>query len=87
VLAGRTTILIAHRLSTVHKAQQILLLHGGRALAVGSHEQLMQGSPEYRRLHDLQSDKGGVADAAITALFAELDQKEADEAAALAGAR
>jgi ABC-type multidrug transport system fused ATPase/permease subunit len=87
LLAGRTTILIAHRLSTVHKAQQILLLHGGRALAIGTHEQLMQSSPEYRRLHDLQSDQNGVADAAITALFAELDQKEAAEAAALAGAR
>ncbi|HEV7216436.1 MAG TPA: ABC transporter ATP-binding protein [Chloroflexota bacterium] len=87
VLAGRTTILIAHRLSTVHKAQQILLLHGGRVLAIGSHEQLMRDSPEYRRLHDLQSDQGGVADAAISALFAELDAKEAAEAAVLAGAR
>jgi len=87
VLAGRTTILIAHRLSTVQKAQQILLLHGGRALAIGSHDQLMRTSPEYRRLHDLQSDKGDVADAAINALFAELEAKEAAEAAVPAGVR
>jgi ATP-binding cassette subfamily B multidrug efflux pump len=87
VLAGRTTILIAHRLSTVQKAQQILLLHGGRALAIGSHDQLMRTSPEYRRLHDLQSDKGEVADAAINALFAELEAKEAAEAAVPAGGR
>jgi ABC-type multidrug transport system fused ATPase/permease subunit len=87
VLAGRTTILIAHRLSTVHKAQQILLLHGGHVLASGSHEQLMRTSPEYRRLHDLQSEEGDVADAAIAALFAELDEKAATEAAETAGVR
>ena len=86
VLAGRTTILIAHRLSSIQKANQILLLHGGRVLAVGTHEQLLQSSPEYRRLHDLQSDQGDVADAAITALFAELDAREAAETA-LAGTR
>jgi ABC-type multidrug transport system fused ATPase/permease subunit len=87
VLAGRTTILIAHRLSTVQKAQQILLLHGGRALAIGSHDELLRTSPEYRRLHDLQSDKGDVADAAINALFAELEAKAAAEAAVPAGVR
>jgi hypothetical protein len=48
---------------------------------------LMDTSPEYRRLHDLQSDKGDVADAAINALFAELEAKAAAEAAVPAGVR
>jgi ABC-type multidrug transport system fused ATPase/permease subunit len=84
VLAGRTTILIAHRLSTVAKAEQILLLHDGRALALGSHETLLHTCPEYRRLHDLQSADGEVAEAAMADLFADLEARE--EAAAPAAA-
>lgn len=87
VLAGRTTIVIAHRLSTVTKAQQILLMHGGRVLAAGSHDCLLETSPEYRRLHALQSAHGDVADAAIAALFAELDASDMAPSAQPVGAR
>jgi ATP-binding cassette subfamily B protein/subfamily B ATP-binding cassette protein MsbA len=48
--AGRTTIVIAHRLSTVRDADQILVLDGGRIAAHGHHEELLRTSPLYARM-------------------------------------
>ncbi len=48
--AGRTTIVIAHRLSTVRDADRILVLDGGRIAAQGRHEELLQASLLYRRM-------------------------------------
>ncbi len=48
--AGRTTIVIAHRLSTVRDADCILVLDGGRIAAKGRHEELLQSSQLYRRM-------------------------------------
>jgi ATP-binding cassette, subfamily B, bacterial len=48
--AGRTTIVIAHRLSTVRDADCILVLDGGHIVATGRHEELLQSSPLYRRM-------------------------------------
>jgi ABC-type multidrug transport system fused ATPase/permease subunit len=48
--AGRTTIVIAHRLSTVRDADCILVLDGGRIAARGRHEELLQSSQLYRRM-------------------------------------
>jgi len=48
--AGRTTIVIAHRLSTVRDADRILVLDGGRIAAAGRHEELLQTSSLYRRM-------------------------------------
>jgi ATP-binding cassette subfamily B protein/subfamily B ATP-binding cassette protein MsbA len=48
--AGRTTIVIAHRLSTVRDADSILVLDGGRIAAHGRHDQLLQSSQLYRRM-------------------------------------
>jgi ATP-binding cassette subfamily B protein/subfamily B ATP-binding cassette protein MsbA len=48
--AGRTTIVIAHRLSTVRDADRILVLDGGRIAAQGSHEELLTSSRLYRRM-------------------------------------
>jgi len=48
--AGRTTIVIAHRLSTVRDADRILVLDGGRIAAEGRHEELLKTSQLYRRM-------------------------------------
>jgi ATP-binding cassette subfamily B protein len=48
--AGRTTIVIAHRLSTVRDADRILVLDGGRIAAQGRHEELLKTSTLYRRM-------------------------------------
>jgi ATP-binding cassette, subfamily B, bacterial len=48
--AGRTTIVIAHRLSTVRDADQILVLDGGRIAAQGRHAELLTSSQLYRRM-------------------------------------
>ena len=59
--AGKTTILIAHRISTIAGMDKILFLDGGRLVAVGNHEELMENCPEYRRMVELQrlEEEGG----------------------------
>ncbi|HEY0759410.1 MAG TPA: ABC transporter transmembrane domain-containing protein [Acidisarcina sp.] len=54
LMAGRTSVVIAHRLSTVRRADRIVVLEGGRITATGSHEELLQISPTYQRLYQLQ---------------------------------
>jgi ATP-binding cassette subfamily B protein len=54
LMRGRTTLVIAHRLATVLKADRIAVLDAGRVAAVGSHVQLMRESPLYARLAALQ---------------------------------
>ena len=49
LMRGRTTLVIAHRLATVLKADRIVVLEAGRVVAVGSHAQLMRSSPLYAR--------------------------------------
>ena len=51
---GRTVIMIAHRLSTVRLAHRIVLLQEGRIVETGSHDELLQKSPLYRRFCELQ---------------------------------
>ena len=61
---GRTTLVIAHRLATVRRAHQIVVMDQGRAVEVGSHEDLLARGGLYARLHALQfqEDKGGSDD-------------------------
>ncbi len=47
---GRTTLLIAHRASTVAMANRVLLLEEGRVAASGTHRELLAGNPAYRRV-------------------------------------
>lgn len=54
ILGTRTTIIIAHRLSTVREADKIVVLDQGRIVEVGSHAELLRREGIYRRLHSLQ---------------------------------
>jgi ATP-binding cassette subfamily B protein len=56
LMRGRTTITIAHRLSTVQKAHRILVFDGGRIVEQGSHASLMaMPNSQYRKLYDMQA--------------------------------
>ena len=54
LMAGRTTIVIAHRLSTVRRADRILVLEAGRLAEMGTHQELLDRGGIYRRLYELQ---------------------------------
>lgn len=54
LMAGRTTLVIAHRLATVQHAERIAVIDHGRLVAVGTHRQLIEKSPLYARLAALQ---------------------------------
>jgi ATP-binding cassette subfamily B protein len=49
-MAGRTTFVIAHRLSTIALADEIVVLDGGRIVAHGDHEELLEQSDLYREI-------------------------------------
>ena len=59
--AGKTTILIAHRISTIAGMDKILFLDEGRLVAVGSHEELLETCAAYRKMVELQrlEEEGG----------------------------
>lgn len=54
LMSGRTVVVIAHRLSTVRRANRIVVLEGGTISDIGAHEDLMKKLGTYRRLYDLQ---------------------------------
>lgn len=62
LMQGRTTIVIAHRLTTIHSADRIIVLERGRVVDSGTHEELMARGGIYRDLYELQfSDESVVS--------------------------
>ena len=51
---GKTTILIAHRISTIEKMDKILFVEEGRMAGIGTHAELYETNPAYRKMVDLQ---------------------------------
>ncbi|MCI0770650.1 MAG: ABC transporter ATP-binding protein [Chloroflexi bacterium] len=54
VMAGRTTFIIAHRLSTVHRADEIIVLDHGEIVERGTHQELLAKNGKYRDIYELQ---------------------------------
>jgi len=58
LMANRTTVIIAHRLATVRHADRIVVMDRGRAVASGTHDELVRDDPLYARLAELQFAAG-----------------------------
>jgi ATP-binding cassette subfamily B protein len=52
---GRTTIAIAHRLSTLHKANRLVVMDQGQIVEIGNHDELMASEGAYYRLYQAQA--------------------------------
>lgn len=64
LMSGRTVVVIAHRLSTVRRADRIVVIENGTIADIGTHDELMQKLGTYRRLYDLQFVDGEIPRAA-----------------------
>jgi subfamily B ATP-binding cassette protein MsbA len=51
----RTTVAIAHRLSTIKNADEICVLHDGKIVERGTHDELLAMNGYYKKLHEMQS--------------------------------
>jgi subfamily B ATP-binding cassette protein MsbA len=62
VMSGRTTLVIAHRLSTVQRADKIIVLHQGRIIEEGTHDQLFDSDGHYAKLCRTQQLNAGLSE-------------------------
>ncbi|HWC65660.1 MAG TPA: ABC transporter ATP-binding protein, partial [Thermoanaerobaculia bacterium] len=67
LMAGKTTLVIAHRLSTVRRADRIVVLDAGKVVEEGSHAELIARGGLYRRLYEMQFFDGGGRPAEVPA--------------------
>ena len=61
IMAGRTSLVIAHRLSTIREADLIIVLHKGKLVEQGTHQELLAAEGLYAALHSLQFSEGATA--------------------------
>ncbi|HSI58023.1 MAG TPA: lipid ABC transporter permease/ATP-binding protein, partial [Ideonella sp.] len=54
LMKGRTTLVIAHRLATIERADRIVVMDAGRIVEVGPHRELLAAGGLYARLHSMQ---------------------------------
>jgi len=62
LMKGRTSVVVAHRLSTIQNADRIAVLNNGRLMEIGSHDELLAADGLYARLFYLQFEKGDQAE-------------------------
>lgn len=83
LMQNRTVLVIAHRLSTIRRANRIAVLECGRITAIGTHEELLNISPTYQRLYQLQfidmpeTETNGVNGQDHTAMYLPFDTRAA----------
>ena len=69
LIRGRTTIIIAHRLSTLRKANRIVALENGEIVEVGNHKVLMKNDGLYSQLYNAQFEKERVKESNMEGLL------------------
>jgi len=70
LVRGRTTLIIAHRLSTLRRANRIVVMEKGEVVEVGSHEELMKTDGLYSRLYNAQFENETTAEPDVDDLLA-----------------
>ena len=73
---GKTTILIAHRISTVEGMDKIIFLDEGRVTAVGTHKELVESCPDYRTMVELQQVQGAMKESDSAELNRPMNDRE-----------
>lgn len=73
LMEGRTTFVIAHRVSTVHRADLILVLDQGRIVERGTHEELLARDGFYRRIYELQI---GAAEEGLDRVWRQIEEEQ-----------